>query len=204
MATSGFSAHSDTEIVRRVLSGAKEEFSEFLSRDEIMIRTVIQRHVPLCHVDDLVQLTFISAYESLASYQNHGSFKAWLSTIARRRCCDYWRTAHSKWEIPWSAAEDSETGFADNLAGPLSKSFQEEAEGTQELRQRLGRALSALGPDAKRTLLLRFVHDCSVEQTARVMRCTPENVRVRTFRAIRQLRQLLSEEEIEEQIRLAA
>ena len=64
-----------------------------------------------------------------------------------------------------------------------------------DLNQRLTvlAALERLSPRRRATLLLRFWEDQTVEQTARIMRCSPNIVKSQTVQGLRALRGLLAE-----------
>ncbi|MFF8592554.1 SigE family RNA polymerase sigma factor [Streptomyces sp. NPDC015220] len=55
----------------------------------------------------------------------------------------------------------------------------------------LRRALAAIPPRQRATLVLRYYHDLSVEQTADALGCSPGNVKSQTSRGLRALRRVL-------------
>jgi RNA polymerase sigma-70 factor, ECF subfamily len=92
---------TDNEIIQHVLSGQSRAFEILLERYAPVVFGIVGRHVPQAQVEDVAQEVFIRAYRSLSSYTGQSQFNRWLSKIAVRSCCDYWRS-HRAREIPES------------------------------------------------------------------------------------------------------
>jgi RNA polymerase sigma-70 factor (ECF subfamily) len=94
--------------------------------------------------DDVVQETFIAAWQELPNLENEAAVKSWLITIATRKSIDRLRSRRDHAHIDDLEVEDPSDG------PEIS------AEGTS-LEEALSRALSQLPADQRRTWVLRAV-----------------------------------------------
>lgn len=74
-------------------------------------RTAVERYVRFrlssrSDADDVLQEIYLTAYRHFDQLQNKDAFKAWLISIARSRCMDYFRKKAAQLEIPLAAMED--------------------------------------------------------------------------------------------------
>ena len=133
--------------------------------------------------EDLTETVFVKAWEALPRFRPRGAtFRAWLYRIARNAVIDRHRT--HKVVVPLEQAED----WLDVEA----TSPEDQAEAAQEAA-RLGAALSQLKPRLREVILHRFVNGLSHAETAQVMDLRKGHVRVLQHRALRQMRDLLTE-----------
>jgi RNA polymerase sigma-70 factor (ECF subfamily) len=63
----------------------------------------------------------------------------------------------------------------------------------QEAREQLARALEQLEPGQREVILLRYLEQLSLADTAGVLNITPDAVKMRQLRAIRRLREILEQ-----------
>lgn len=78
-----------------------DEFEKLLERE----RTAAERFVrfrinSVSDADDVLQEVFITAYQKFHQLKNKDSFKAWLISIAKNKCNDYFRKTAEQYEIP--------------------------------------------------------------------------------------------------------
>jgi RNA polymerase sigma-70 factor (ECF subfamily) len=81
-------AENDPDIlndaVRRVQSGQRDAFREIVEAMLPVVRAFVAgKSLPGVDVDDVVQRTFVEAYQAIGQYQAGTHFKSWLLTIAR-------------------------------------------------------------------------------------------------------------------------
>ena len=50
--------------------------------------------------DDVLQEVYLTAYQKFSQLKNKDSFKAWMISIARNKCNDYYRRQTAQWEVP--------------------------------------------------------------------------------------------------------
>ncbi|MFT5366166.1 MAG: RNA polymerase sigma-70 factor (ECF subfamily) [Candidatus Latescibacterota bacterium] len=83
---------SEIQLVNEAQSGDLEAFDALYKTHHPQIyHTVLSRAHP-DDVDDLVQVTFLRAFECLALFRGESAFSTWLTRIAMNACHTQWRT----------------------------------------------------------------------------------------------------------------
>jgi RNA polymerase sigma-70 factor (ECF subfamily) len=83
--------------IELVQGSSTEAFCELVQKYQARVRTFLGRYVQnKAIVDDLAQETFLSAYQSLATYDHRKSMSPWLLGIARNRALMYFRDEHNR------------------------------------------------------------------------------------------------------------
>jgi RNA polymerase sigma-70 factor (ECF subfamily) len=89
----------DRELVRRVLAGDQEAFSEIYNANFRRIYAFIVKRVgDAAEAEDLTQETFVQLYRSLGSYQGRSSLLTWTFGIAHNVCSRFFRHC-SRWMV---------------------------------------------------------------------------------------------------------
>jgi RNA polymerase sigma-70 factor (ECF subfamily) len=130
--------------------------------------------------EDLVQDVFFRILRYRDTFRNESRFKAWMFHIARNARIDYFRK-HSM-EVP--APEESVWDLRSATALPGQD---------LELAQQtalLECALQRLPLDKREVLILSRYQDMKYEQIAELLDCEVSTIKVRVFRAIRELRDI--------------
>jgi RNA polymerase sigma factor (sigma-70 family) len=98
----------DQEIVRCVLSGDQEAFSEIYNSNFRRIYAFILKRVgDPAEAEDLTQETFVQLYRSLASYEGRSSLLTWTFGIAHNVCLRFYRHC-SRWMVGGRNARELE------------------------------------------------------------------------------------------------
>lgn len=151
------------------------EFSEFFtSRFDWARRTAYALCGDWSEAEELAQNAFVKAYAKWPGIRRETA-EAYVRTIVTRLFIDSRRRGRGR-EHP--VADVPEHGVATGHA---------------DLDARLHAALWRLGPKQRATLVLRFMHDLSVEQTAAELGCSVGNVKSQTARGLAALREAYGE-----------
>jgi RNA polymerase sigma-70 factor (ECF subfamily) len=91
--TINVSISDDCSLVAAILNKDRKATAEFVARYADAIYSYVRsRLAPRYeHVDDLVQETFMVAWENLRDYKGSGPLQGWLMGIARHKVEDYYR-----------------------------------------------------------------------------------------------------------------
>ena len=172
-------ALSSEELARRSQHGCRASFAELVNRYSVRLFHF------LCHrmnnaqdVEDLVQETFIRAFEHISSYRSSYCFSTWLFTIARRLAATHLRSAKRAQPVPEARSAES---------GPL------EAMVRREATQNIWTAARELSANQYQVLWLRYAEEMPIKQVARVMGKSQVGVRVLLHRARAELGEALAE-----------
>ena len=86
------SSEEDRELVAAALDGKEEAYERLVEKYERALYYYLRRMVRSEHVlDDLVQESFIKAFEALDSYSPQYAFSTWLYRIAKNHTIDHLR-----------------------------------------------------------------------------------------------------------------
>ena len=178
---------SDASLAARALTGDRRAFDNLVIRYQEPLYRFIRRYVgDADETYDLLQETFVAAWQALGRYDPDRSALTWLRRIALNKCRDWGRRRTVRkffyHAAPLEAAE-SATPDADLPAD------------TQEAAlARLDRAIAMLPPQLKEPLLLTMFEGLSQEAAGDILGITAKAVETRIYRARTQLATLLRAE----------
>lgn len=115
--------------------------------------------------DDVFQETFIKVYEN-REYFNGDNFKAWVITIARNTCYNYFRKKKDEVEF-----DDSYIGSVNDVNTDFA------------LKDLLGKAIDSLPLKFREVIILREYEDYSYQEIAEILDIDISLVKVRIHRA---------------------
>ncbi|WP_049577620.1 RNA polymerase sigma factor [Streptomyces sp. SBT349] len=128
--------------------------------------------------DDLAQTTLIKMYRSWSRLERRGELDAYVRRVLLRTWLDERRR-------PWRRAENSCSEVPD---APDASAGPEEVADRMEVSGLVHRALLALPPRQRATVVLRYVEDLSVADTAAALRCSTGNVKSQAARGLDAMR----------------
>ena len=126
--------------------------------------------------EDLAQDVFFRVLKYRHTYQDDGSFRAWLYQIARRVHADHLSRRKPEVALP------EEAGQITGAQTPPDREFQKKQEAII-----LRRALAALPGEKREVLIMSRFLDWKYEEIAAVLKCEVGTVKVRVYRAMRDL-----------------
>ncbi len=168
----------------------------WLAGDERAATLLVERHAPALarfaaslssgidrgEIDELVQDTFVRAFQSMAEFRGESSLRTWLFTIERRLLLDRRRAERRRpdgAEIDEADAATEYTALDALVAG--------ETEG------RIRRALDRLSPMQRNVFMLRVTEGLSYKEIAEVVGTTEGAARVHYHNAVRAIKELVHE-----------
>jgi RNA polymerase sigma-70 factor (ECF subfamily) len=174
----------EIEWIERCRHGETRAFAPLVARYERMVRSVIRRLVGReDEVDELAQVTFVTAWERLAQYSATAKFSTWLCQIAVNKCRDRYRFLR-RWEtVPVEPLEPD--ALPDETPGP------EQQLADKQLDAQLQAALGQLKPQERELIVFKYVEGHDYDMVARILGCTPQAAKVRSVRARAALKEVL-------------
>ncbi len=171
------------------------------SGDDAALEQIIERQEPRIHAlaraivrqkaasDDVTQDTLLQVLKNLANFDGDGqSFDTWVLCIARNTALSLLRKRRARGELEFDHASDPSPMRQQPALSPDEMIVALEDAG------RVTAAIEKLPAAAREIVVLRFFHDLEPAQIGRIIGDSGVNVRVRLFRAIAELRTLLSPE----------
>jgi len=172
----------DPEEMESLVEGARSGDQHVLSRLIRLLYPRVYRYVYYRvdnrqDVEDITNDVFARMLDALE--HQHGSFWAWLYSIASNRITDFYRKSAVRSQV--TEVGDTIEYFRDG-ANPLDSMF---------LREELRKAIRQLTEEQQEVILLRFIEGYQATEVAELLSKTPEAVRALQFRALKQLRKMM-------------
>lgn len=172
---------SDNELVERTRSGDVRSYEELVRRYERLVGRVIYPYAGRdAAVEDLVQETFLRAYDRLSTFNPEYRFKTWLLTIANNLGIDTLRRRREVVE------------FNPDLHAPLTRGPDADADEAERARS-VRDAVMALPESYSVPLVLRYAEGLTYAEIAEVIGITIPALKSRLFRARNMLAERLEE-----------
>ena len=177
----------DRDVISSVLAGDTDAYAVLVERYQKPIFNLMLRMAGSYEdAVDLAQETFIKAFEQLHRFKEGKKFFPWLYTIGLNHSKNFLRSRRTEF-IPIEDV-DSESGLdypgqqEDDLCARIDL-------------KRLGKALDLLPLDHREAVVLRYHEELPVEEVAQALGITAGNARVRIFRGLKKLREVLERDE---------
>lgn len=152
------------------------EFEKLLSQHRSAVERFVRYRIRMsADAEDVLQETYIAAFEQFGGLQNRDFFKTWLLAIARHKCADYYRKAAKRMEFGLTAAWDLKLAAGARKAPSMPL---------------VGEALEKLGEKERRILYLYYDLELPVEEIAEVLQIPPGTVKSRLYTARQRFRSI--------------
>ncbi len=184
----------DKRVVRQVLGGDIDVFDILVRKYSQPVFETVARRVPFNDVESVCQEVFIAAFQSLHTYGKCKPFEHWVRRIARRRCCDYWRSKHSKKQQLHETYDHVEDHWFETQCAHSAREVYRtnlEREATAEMLQR---ALSELNAAERAVVECVYFEGLSLKEVGATFGWSLANVKVRAYRARKKLRVIIEEQ----------
>ncbi len=185
-----WSTCDDKLLVGYAQKGQAKAFSELVRRHHVRIfHTAFGMVGNREDADDLAQLAFMKAFQSLHQFKGQSLFSTWLYRISINCCLDWIKSQQRKYDVKmdddwWHRQADGEALFG----GTKQTDYMVEQ---GELRDFLAHAMSQMPPIFRSVLVLRELNGLSYQEIASIEGCSVGTIKSRLFRARAQLRKLL-------------
>lgn len=176
---------TDAVLVARTLEGEAEAFTLLVERYRAVVLRVARRIVRAPQeADDVVQETFMRAYDALRSYDPSRPLGPWLYRIATNLSLNRLKRRRPTTSLD---GEGQQLPLVDGTTGPELRVLE------AETRSRVRREVAALPEHYRRAVELRHVHGMSYEEIAETLDVPLGTVKGWLFRARKRLRQRLED-----------
>jgi RNA polymerase sigma-70 factor (ECF subfamily) len=191
-ATAGEAIFDESELVEKAKAGDTEAFSSLVLRYERKVYR-LAKHITGSDEDaeDVLQETFLKAYEHLDGFQGNSKFYTWVVRIAVNEALMKLRKRKSDRTVSLDEPPD---GVDEPVVREIAvwDGTPEDKYSREELRGLLDQAIQALKPTFRTVFLLRDVEELSTEETAEALNLSVPAVKSRLLRARLELRERLT------------
>ncbi len=182
----------ESELVTQARTGDAKAFNDLINKYERKIFRLAQ-HITQNREDaeDVLQETFLKAYEHLDQFQGNSKFYTWIVRIAVNQALMKLRKRKSDRTV--SMDEGIDTG--EDIVVREIAAWDEDPEqrySRDEINDILSQAVDSLAPAYRTVFVLRDVEELSTEETAEALDLSVPAVKSRLLRARLQLRDKLT------------
>jgi len=183
----------ETRLAKLSRGGDRRAFAELveLYKDKIYhlgYRMLNQKQ----EAEDIVQETFLRVYMNLERYDENQKFSTWIYRIATNLCIDRLRKRKPSYSIDAEVTDGETTDWhallASKDAGPDEELI------LSETQTNIREAIQTLPEKYKAVVVLRYLHDMSLQEIADVLNMPVTTIKTRVHRGREFLRKKLESE----------
>ena len=161
-------------------------FEDIINANKQSVKNII-RFITKQDNEDLEQEVYIKLWKHIDKYEERGSFKSWLLTIAKNTSKDYLKSAVFKNEQNLTTEDFVLSGIKDKKKSP------EDCLIASERQQRIITAIESLKPKFKEVIMLCEIYGYTYEDASKKIGCPLGTVKSRIFNAKKELAIILSD-----------
>ena len=187
-------AVSDAMAVERTLGGDRDAYRVLVERhSRTMYRMAYRMTGNPYDAEEVVQESFLRAYQKLKQFAGNANFGTWVYRIAANYAIDRLRqrnSEESRRENPGKAGENSLEVDPLSQVQDMAPS-PERLAGSAQLADRIRTALAELSPAERTAIVMRHWDGCGIEEIAAVLKSNSNATKNTVFRAVQKLRRAL-------------
>jgi len=183
---------SDSDVVRRILAGEKELYEILLRRNNQTLYRVVRSYLnEEKEIEDIMQNTYLKAFEKLYQFKHHSKFTTWLIRIGINEALTRLKEKGKYFTLYQSEDKSSKLNL---LEFPDSKQLNpEKIIIRQEAKQMLEKAIDKLDLKYRAVYMLREIEELSISDISDCLKLSNTNVKVRLHRAKTKIKENLYE-----------
>jgi len=162
-------------LIEQIKLGKKGAASEFYRAYAPKLRRYLLTKLPEGEIEEILQDTFLSAFDSIALYRGECSVSTWLIAIARHEVADYYRKRYVR-----VAVEKTSPLFESMVSEVMSPEFVYEK---KKMERRFASAYKSLSRQYQDVLSYRYELSMSVKEIASRMEISFKATESLLFRA---------------------
>jgi RNA polymerase sigma-70 factor (ECF subfamily) len=179
----------EEQLVESAVRGDSSAFGALYDQYQAMIyRFVLVKVGSREEAEDITHHVFLSAWQKIETYKHRGHpFSSWLYQIARNLVIDHYRARKNDVSLDKIDPDSSIIPAAAHF--DLSEKLQVE---------KVHIAIKELKPDYQDVIIMRFVEEMSLKETAAILKKSEGAVKLIQHRAIKELKGKLGEEDTQD------
>ena len=172
----------EQRVIEDILDGKRERFALLVeANNELLYRIGMSYLNNHTEVEDLMQVTYLKAFENLGKFNHQSSFSTWITRIMINECLMYFRKRKRRVELASGDIYSFNAFEVPDCPSIESTLSNEEIE----------KMLLKVPEDYRIIFVLREVQKLPTKEVAAAVGITEENVNVRLYRAKKMLRKLI-------------
>jgi len=176
--------NNDQIIIDQIIQGNTQVFAELVERYKDLVFTLALRMMKNREeAEEVSQDTFIKTYKSLNKFKGDSKFSTWIYRVAYNTCLDRLKSNKRKQQtVEINEYTEHQVKTLDDALSLME---------AQERKQAIQDCLQLLPSDDCALLTLYYFEEKSLEEIAKVVNITANNVKVKLFRSRKKLTTIL-------------
>ena len=162
------------------------KFSDLINANKNNVKNIIKL-ITKQENEDLEQEVYIKAWKNSDKYEERGSFKSWITTIAKNVSKDYLKSSGFKNALNTTSDEVVLGTIKDSKNTPDKRIL------AGERQARIIDAIEELKPKQKETIMLCEIYGYTYEEAAKKLKCPVGTIKSRLFNAKKELAEKLQD-----------
>ena len=163
------------------------DFKEIIKTNKENVKNII-RMITKEENEDLEQEVYLKVWKNSEKYKEKGSFKGWITTIAKNVSKDYLKSAVNRHESLLVSEEDKTfDNIKDKKSTPELKLLK------NERQEKILKAINKLKPKFKEVIVYCEIYGYTYEDCAKRIKCPVGTVKSRIYNAKKILAETLSD-----------
>ena len=184
-----YSKLDENDVIRRIIAGEKELYEILMRRNNQKLFRIIRGYFfEQDEIEDIMQDTYLAAYEKLWQYKQNAQFSTWLIRIGINQSLARIKQKKKHQTKIIGISENPHFELKDeNQPGPEHKMMKNEA------REILEKAIDNLNEKYRSIYIMREVEEMSISEISDCTDLSVSNVKVRLHRAKNMIKENLYE-----------
>lgn len=161
-------------------------FNEIIKSNKQNVKNII-RLITKQDNEDLEQEVYVRVWKNADKYQEQGSFKSWINTIAKNVSKDYLKSAGFKNSNNTTSDDLAIVNIAEKRNNPEASSL------ASERQARIIEAIEELKPKLKEVVMLCEIYGYKYEEAAKKLHCPVGTIKSRLYNAKKELAEKLED-----------
>lgn len=162
------------------------DFKEIINANKQNVKNIIKL-ITNQENEDLEQEVYIKLWKNSGKYEERGTFKSWVNTIAKNTSKDYLKSSVVKNEQNSTADEYVLTSIKDRKQSPEEKII------ASERQKQIITAVENLKPKFKEVIMLCEIYGYTYEEASKKLNCPLGTIKSRIYNAKKELAEVLSD-----------
>lgn len=161
-------------------------FKEIIKNNQNNVRSII-RLITKETNEDLEQEVFVKVWKNSERYNEQGSFKSWINTIAKNVSKDYLKSVQKRNQDALTSDDEILNTIKDKKSTPELRVI------SNNRQRQITEAIDALKPKFREVVMLCEIYGYTYEEAAFKLKCPVGTIKSRLYNAKKELANLLKD-----------
>lgn len=161
-------------------------FKEIIKNNQNNVRSII-RLITKETNEDLEQEVFVKVWKNSERYNEQGSFKSWINTIAKNVSKDYLKSVQKRNQDALTSDDEILNTIKDKKSTPELRVI------SNNRQRQITEAIDSLKPKFREVVMLCEIYGYTYEEAAFKLKCPVGTIKSRLYNAKKELANLLKD-----------